>query len=142
MQWDHGPNAGFAPAEARPWLPVQPKYSSTNVATQSRDPSSSLNCYRQLLRLRREERALQAGSLEWLDELQLPTAIVAYRRRCEGNAERSVDVLLNFSRQEIGLDLSAHAGRRLFSSRRCDRRDAPKIYNLAAHEGVVIFDRE
>jgi oligo-1,6-glucosidase/alpha-glucosidase len=140
MQWDGGPNAGFAPAEARPWLPVHPGHSSINVAAQSRDPSSILNCYRQLLALRGQQPALQAGSLEWLDDPRLPSAIVAYRRKCEGDAKRPVDVFLNFSRQEINLDLSAHAGRRLFSSHRCDRRDAPKTIRLAAHEGVVIFD--
>jgi alpha-glucosidase len=111
------------------------------VAAQSRDPSSILSCYRQLLALRRQEPALQAGSLEWLDDSSLPSAIVAYRRKCEGDPGRPVDVFLNFSPREIDLDLSAYVGRNLFSSRRCDRRDAPKMYRLAAHEGVLIFDR-
>jgi oligo-1,6-glucosidase/alpha-glucosidase len=141
MQWDDGPHAGFAPAQARPWLPVHPQSSSINVATQRRDPQSTLNCYRQLLALRRQEPALQAGSLAWLDNPRLPSAIVAYRRKCEGDARRPVDVFLNFSRKEIDLDLSAYAGRRLFSSRHCDWREAPKMHRLAAHEGVLIFDR-
>jgi oligo-1,6-glucosidase/alpha-glucosidase len=36
MQWHAGPHAGFAPASARPWLPVHPEGASSNVAAQGR----------------------------------------------------------------------------------------------------------
>jgi alpha-glucosidase len=140
MQWDAGPNAGFAPEAARPWLPVHPKSSMLNVEAERRDPQSILNCYRQLLALRRQEPALQAGTLQWLDNLGLPDAVVAYRRVREGASRHSVDVFLNFSRREVELDLSVQSKRQLFSSRGCTRRDVPRTLRLAAHEGVVLFD--
>jgi oligo-1,6-glucosidase/alpha-glucosidase len=140
MQWDDGPHAGFTTAEARPWLPVHPNYSSTNVAAQSKDPRSILNCYRQLLALRRQQEALQSGALDWLDEPRLPDAIVAFRRTPKGSG-RAVDVFLNFSRREIELDLSAYSGRDLFSSRRGGRSEVPKQYRLTGHEGIVVFHR-
>jgi alpha-glucosidase len=119
---------------------VHPKSSTLNVEAESRDPQSILSCYRELLALRRQQLPLQSGILEWLDNPGLPDAVVAYRRVREGAPEPSVDVFLNFSRREVGLDFSAQSRRQLFSSRGCTRREVPRTLRLAAHEGVVLFD--
>jgi glycosidase len=141
MQWDDGPNAGFAPATAKPWLPVHPESSSRNVAAQDRDPESLLSCYRCLLELRREQPALHGGALEWIDTPLLPDDIVAYRRTSEDGAKPSaVDVYLNFSKREIPIDLPSPAGRALLSNRRAERLETPKLYRLRAYEAIVIFD--
>lgn len=135
MQWDDGPNAGFAPAGAKPWLPVHPRSGGTNVAAQQGDPESLLSCYRSLLALRRQEPALQAGGLEWLDELGLPSRVVAYRRSHEG---RVADVLLNFSGRETPVPIPDHASRTLFSNRRGQREPAPASYRMGSYEGIVL----
>ena len=46
MQWDASPNAGFAAAGVRTWLPVAADYVTRNVAAQSADPASFLSFYR------------------------------------------------------------------------------------------------
>ncbi len=143
MQWDDGPNAGFAPAGAKPWLPAHPGSSTRNVAAQARDPESVLSCYTALLRLRSEQPALQAGALEWIENSRLPDDVVAYRRTSRSTEETpsSVDVFLNFSKREIPLDLGSHTGRTLFSNVRGERRDAPRTHPLKPYEAVVVFDR-
>jgi maltose alpha-D-glucosyltransferase/alpha-amylase len=70
MQWDASPNAGFstAPAE-RLYLPIDPDPRRPTVAAQENDPGSTLNFVRDLIRLRKENPALQArGSIEVISE--------------------------------------------------------------------------
>ncbi len=138
MQWTAGPNAGFAAPSAKPWLPIHPNHLRINVATQSERPDSLLNCYRALLALRRELPALQAGALEWIEISGMPRSLVAFRRTI-ANAVPGVDVFLNFSSRACALDLSAQSGRTLFSSRDASRIAAPREYQLAPHEAVILF---
>ncbi len=67
MQWDASPNAGFAPAGVRPWLPIADDYPTRNVAVQSQDPTSMLSFFRALTALRRAEPALSIGDYRSLD---------------------------------------------------------------------------
>jgi alpha-glucosidase len=60
MQWDTSNNAGFTTSQT-PWLPVPPSYKQRNVAVEEKDPDSLLNFYKQLIRLRRTQRALRNG---------------------------------------------------------------------------------
>jgi oligo-1,6-glucosidase/alpha-glucosidase len=141
MQWDGGPNAGFAPAAASPWLPVHPESPTTNVAAQEGDAASLLLCYRGLLSLRRRVPALQAGALELLDDRRLPSDVVAYRRTLgQGPGAEEATVFLNFGRREVPLDLGDHAGRMIYSNRESEESPAPERRTLGAYEGVVIFD--
>jgi alpha-glucosidase len=64
MQWDASTNAGFAPPEARPWLPLADDAASVNVAAQAEDPDSLLSLTRRLLRLRREHPVLRLGDFQ------------------------------------------------------------------------------
>lgn len=137
MQWNDGPNAGFAPASTKPWLPIHPESASRNVSAQIRDPDSLLSCYRNLLRLRSEQPALQAGTLQWIGTPRLPDQVVAYRRASDG---ASVDVFLNFSARDVSVDLAPKTGRMLFSNRRGERREAPTTHCLGPYEAVVVFD--
>ena len=138
MRWNAGPNAGFTPPEVTPWLPLHAESPDINVAAQRDDPASLLTCYRTLLALRRELPALHAGALEFSTDPRLPRAVVAYRRTYDGEV---ADVFLNFGRREVPLDLGRHAGRSLYSNRASDVSPVPAQRSLAAHEGVVIFDR-
>jgi alpha-glucosidase len=106
MQWDSTPNAGFT--RAKPWLPVPPSAKLRNVATESKDPASILNLYRQLTALRRVNPALREGAYVALAESD--DQVLAYLRRTPGAA---VLVALNMSPAPRMLrpDLAAHGAR-------------------------------
>jgi alpha-glucosidase len=101
MQWNNNPNAGFAPPEIDPWLPVADNYREINVTAQQAKPNSTLKFYQTLIRLRRTLLALQYGSITFLDET--PTNILAYLRQYEGQC---LLVITNFTDREFTLDLS------------------------------------
>lgn len=102
MQWDATKNAGFSSAE-KTWLPVHENYSQINAANASREEGSLLNAIRDLLKLRRQEKALQEGSLEMMDGL--PNGVLGYVRKL-GN--QKISILLNFAEQarEIPIEYS------------------------------------
>lgn len=93
MQWNAQPNAGFAPKEAKPWIPLHPDYTSVNVEAELQDPHSILQCYRRLLRLRKNHVALNSGSLLLWAENTLPPQVLGFRRQHE---DETIDVLLHF----------------------------------------------
>ena len=64
MQWDATTNAGFS--TEKPWLKVNPNYTTINVQQQEAQPDSVLNFYRQMIRLRKAESALVYGNYELL----------------------------------------------------------------------------
>ncbi len=138
MQWDPGMHAGFAPATATPWLAVHPRSASINVAAQEVDPESLLHCYRGLLALRRQSRALSAGALELVTELALPREVVAYRRVWAGAEPEVAWVFLNFTSREVPIAL-AQPGAQLFSNRRAECRPYEGGHRLAPYEGIVLF---
>jgi alpha-glucosidase len=90
MQWDAGPNAGFAPAKATPWLPLADDYAKVNVVAQRKDSRSMLSLHRRLIALRRDEAALSTGSYESVDG---PDDVVAYVRRDDETGRRFLVVL-------------------------------------------------
>lgn len=101
MQWLNAPNAGFCPADIRPWLPVNPNYAQgVNVSDQEQDSGSLLNYYRALLRLRQETPALHQGEYHPLDEAAQDH--LAYLRVSEPAAQTCL-VLLNFSARTLHL---------------------------------------
>ncbi|QLG11085.1 DUF3459 domain-containing protein [Deinococcus sp. D7000] len=110
MQWDASPNAGFAPAEATPWLPLADDFQTVNVQAQEADPHSDLNYFRALTRLRREHPALVGGDYHSLDSGH--DDVFAFRRTLEGE---TVTILLNFGAHERALGELA-AGQPLLSS--------------------------
>ena len=136
MQWANAPNAGFCPADVRPWLPVNPNYArGINVAEQSQDPGSLLNFYRKMLRLRRETPALIAGDYRLLGEPA--EEWLAFLR---STAEQTCLVVLNFSARthELNLGLRRDAARALLSSHRRDAEtDALSRLPLAPFEVYV-----
>ena len=107
MQWSSGPNAGFT--SGKPWLGVPPSAETHNVEAESRDPSSILNYYKALLRLRRQSPALLSVLYETLGD---DPHVFAYLRRTES---QTVLVGLNLSaeKQTIPVDKTALGGRQL-----------------------------
>ncbi|MFZ6020230.1 MAG: glycoside hydrolase family 13 protein [Chloroflexota bacterium] len=68
LQWANQPNAGFCPAEVKPWLPVHPNFGEgVNVDEQYNRPDSMLAYYRRLLQLRQSLPALIHGDYQPLD---------------------------------------------------------------------------
>ncbi len=93
MQWDETKNAGFSTTE-KTWLPVHPDFVAVNVEVQNKDTDSLLSTIRTLLKLRKDAKSLQEGSLELLRNM--PDGILGYDRVFEN--ERVV-IFLNFKNQ-------------------------------------------
>jgi alpha-glucosidase len=84
--------AGFTTGE--PWLPVDPAHAALAVDRQDRDPASSLNVTRSLIRLRRSHPALRLGDLSFLDA---PEGILAFQRHW---GEETVSCVFNLGETE------------------------------------------
>ena len=77
MLWVNSPNAGFAPPEATPWLPLQADWPTVNASTQRSDPRSTLTLYRKLLQLRAQHDTLHSGAIA---DVSAEGSILRYRR--------------------------------------------------------------
>ena len=83
FQWNDGPEAGFT--TGKPWLRVNPNYRRINAAAQEKRDDSVLSFYKELIRLRKEERLEEAavyGKTEPV--LTEERDIMAYFRRGQG----------------------------------------------------------
>jgi alpha-glucosidase len=112
MQWTQDPSGDFT--TAKPWLPLNKDTRSRNVKYQEGQPSSLLNHYRNLIKLRRSSDALQKGS--WVPVINGQQGILSYFRLTEN--ERIL-VILNFTGQHKICSLPEHTyGKVLFSTHR------------------------
>jgi alpha-glucosidase len=104
MQWTAARNAGFT-TSSTPWLPIPPDHTAVNVSTESADPNSMLNWYKQLIALRRSNPALFEGSMTVLDPNE---NVLSYLRKGPPG-KPSVIVALNFSAkpQQLKYDFAA-----------------------------------
>ncbi len=98
MQWDATPNSGFSTA-AKTWLPVNPNFSTVNVAAEEADPGSPLHFFRKMVALRKSEPALVFGDWKLVDAPN--PSIFAYSRSLDG---KKLLVMLNFKEKEATLD--------------------------------------
>jgi alpha-glucosidase len=117
MQWDAGPNGGFCPADAQPWLPVHLNHKEgVNISDQLGDIDSLLTAYRTLLRVRRATPALVEGDYFPLQAAD-PDLLVFQRR----TASQSCLVALNFAAAERTIEPASNLpprGRVLFGTHR------------------------
>jgi alpha-glucosidase len=90
MQWDGSANGGFT--KGQPWLPVPPTYKTHNVAAESKDPSSVLEFYKAVLKLRHTNQALLYGSYKAINETD--DKVLSYLRVYK---DRTVIVALNMT---------------------------------------------
>ncbi|KJL45865.1 Oligo-1,6-glucosidase [Microbacterium trichothecenolyticum] len=144
---------GFSPEATRTWLPQPQGWSGLTVAEQDPDPASTLNLYRDALRLRRELPELGDGPLEWWDGA-IPAAngprpdILAFRRgdrfACVVNTgddpvvlPPGATILLTSSPLEAGLlPGNAAAWLRLEGAAGPTRPEAPRSASAMRGEGV------
>jgi len=108
MQWDSSPNAGFTPESAQPWLPVHENYETTNVSAQQGNPDALLETYRNLLRLRRDNKILQQGSLRLWGE-EIGKDVLAYERIL---GDERVVVAINWGRKAAKFPLLLDFGQK------------------------------
>jgi alpha-glucosidase len=103
MPWNGDNDAGFSVAK-QTWLPVSPDYKTVNVASQSKQPDSMLNYYKNLLRLRRQDTQLRDGEFIGIDN-DNPNVLSYLRKTKDGKA---VLVCLNMSSdaQDLKFDLT------------------------------------
>jgi alpha-glucosidase len=146
MQWDGSNNAGFAPATAKPWLPIADDFSSVNVAAERGDPNSLLSLYRRLIALRRAEPALNVGSYQ---HGCTDGDLFAYTRTDPATG-RTFLVALNFGAtpRELRLSTCAPAGAardlaRIVLSTHLERGSEPvrNGVTLRGNEAVVVSIR-
>lgn len=89
MQWNDGKNAGFT--DAVPWIKVNPNYKEINASQQVEDENSIFNCYKKLIRLRKDYPVFVEGDFKLL--LAEDENIFAYIREDE---EAQLLVICNF----------------------------------------------
>jgi alpha-glucosidase len=102
MQWSNNPNGGFSPSDIKTWLPVNPNYKDgINVKDQQHNPSSLLNYYKHILRVRKNTPALIEGEYQ-----PLQSTAKHYFAFLRVSNRQTVLVVLNFSTQTLDLDFS------------------------------------
>ena len=104
MQWSDEPQAGFS-TNAHTWLPVTANYLKLNVKSESADPASLLNWYRQLIALRRSSAALREGRTVMLDRSN--PHVLTYARVAPGGETILVSLNMSGQPQTISLGLAA-----------------------------------
>ena len=129
MPWDASPNAGFT--TGRPWLPLNPDWTTRNVAAEDQAPGSTLRLYRRLLELRRDSPALQLGDIA---EVTAQDGVLAYVRRRD---QQTLRVVLNLTGERRSVPCP---NGRLALSTRHERTSGAVAgqLELAPDEGVVL----
>lgn len=95
MQWDDSEQAGFT--SGIPWLHVNPNHREVNVKANLADPNSIFYCYKQLVRLRKENPILVWGDYELVDT---PANVFIYLRRYQN---QTWAVIANISQEKTTL---------------------------------------
>jgi alpha-glucosidase len=108
MQWNDQPNAGFSTVE--PWLPVSPDYREKNVEKEKLDNRSMLAFYKQLIDLRNNEPALQAGDYIPVSESD---GMMVYKRQL---GEYELIVCINWEKNNKSLKELNLSGTIVFAS--------------------------
>ena len=139
MQWTPAPGAGFSPSDPtsrlpKPWLPIHPRYPEINVETLKEDPTSILNLYRDLLKLRTSTQALRSGSYQ-----SLPSVPGSYFFRREQEGQRLL-IALNFTSNPIEVRLQEDSQGQILLSTHLDREGAIELsrISLRGDEGLII----
>ncbi|GAB1541793.1 alpha-amylase family glycosyl hydrolase [Scytonema sp. NUACC21] len=139
MLWDDSANAGFCVESVQPWLPITYDYSSINVKAQKQNSRSFLSLTQTLLRLRRQQPALQLGDYM---SLYSPPQLFCYRRF---NQTSDIVIALNFSSEyrEWILPIEFRNHSTVLLSTFVDRQGGLLRDNLElrGHEGLIIQRR-
>ncbi|MGY5852361.1 MAG: alpha-glucosidase [Candidatus Thorarchaeota archaeon] len=139
MQWDTTPNAGFCQAGVVTWLPVEPRYEQSNIEVEERDPESILNCYKNLLRLRRNTPALHSGSIHLREpDMQQKDLLVYERRYLNYGFNQTVEIWLNFSSRPIHVTEEHDRRALLFSTTKSPEPIQEGMVHLEPYQGIIV----
>jgi oligo-1,6-glucosidase len=101
IQCDSSPNAGFCPADVKPWMWVNDDHRIVNAAEQLARPSSLLSCGRIFTKFRKQHRDVFVyGDFELLNPDH--SQVYTYRRFSNNKAWVLV---LNFSGESVDWDI-------------------------------------
>jgi alpha-glucosidase len=105
MQWDtSNAQAGFS-SNPKTWLPVPASYAAVNVKSELADPDSLLNWHRQLIGMRRTQRALATGRMVMLDVQN--ANVLSYARVAKDGSAILVALNMSAVPQTISLDVKS-----------------------------------
>ena len=96
MQWSDAPSAGFSRSE-KTWLPVNPNYKAVNVASEANEPSSILNFYKTLLKLRKDDETFVLGDFR---PIMVHGDLIAYQRVYK---DKRRFVLINLTGKDVNI---------------------------------------
>ena len=134
MQWTSSSNAGFCSDKIIPWLPVSFEYETINVESEESNPDSLLNCYKALLKLRKETPALHSGLLNLIPSSRFGN-VLSYQRMYN---EQVVQIWLNFSNKPSYVSEIETNPKLLFSTiSDTDTLNESKLH-LAPYQGVIL----
>ena len=143
MPWDDSAQAGFT--SGSPWLPLSPDWRQTNVAGEQQDPKSMLSLYKQLIRLKKESKALMTGTYQAMDAG--PKDCLLYQRlfQVEGNTE-TMFIAVSFSSRVQTITLPptvpiyGRTGTLMLSTgpQRSEQRWTADRFSLGPDEGIVV----
>ena len=97
FQWNASASAGFT--TGKPWLKVNPNYIFINAEAQEKDANSTLNYFRKLTQLRKDNKAFVYGKYTLLDKAN--PNVYAFTRILDN--EKFL-VVLNFSKKVLSFD--------------------------------------
>ncbi len=114
MQWDSTPQAGFSSNEtSKTWLKIPDSYKKINIEKERKNPSSLLNCYRRLLKVRKDQRILSEGLFELIEVNKNKAKSLTYKRFSENN---QIYIYLNFSKKQLLMSCPVKKPDLLFST--------------------------
>ncbi|MEC4003221.1 alpha-glucosidase [Flavobacterium sp. SUN052] len=94
FQWNTETNAGFT--TGKPWLKVNSNYTTVNAENEEKDPNSTLNYFKKLVLLRKNNPILVYGKFDLIDK-ENPN-VFAYTRELDG---KKILILLNFTTLDV-----------------------------------------
>lgn len=131
MQWSDGKFAGFSISE--PWLPPERNYIDKNVHTESNDPSSFLNLYKKIIKIRKTVKPLLNG--EYVPVEFINDEVYGFIR--EYKNEKAL-VLVNFSDKEQAVKTPEGKWQVLLSTYMDTENELVNKINLRPSEGLIL----
>ncbi|MFX0002548.1 MAG: alpha-glucosidase [Candidatus Hodarchaeota archaeon] len=138
MQWNDSPKAGFTSnPEIKTWLKINDNYKKINISKEEKDIDSLLNCYKRLIKIRKENISLQEGIFEFIKP-EKHRKCIQYKRIHE---KQEMFIYLNFSDKEILIKKPIQNPRLVFSTlssrKAINSNEYKRIIKLFPLEGII-----
>jgi alpha-glucosidase len=138
MQWDTTANAGFSPTGIKTWLPVNKNYLGTNVQKALADSNSLIFTYKKLLDLRSKMNCIKHGSIEVIENRNIPSKILIFKRMLY---DEEILVMINFENREFTFSNPLENSKVIFNTHPGTIELIGKI-KIAPYQGLVLFHKE